>query len=261
MQPTIFNVGPFIVSTMWIFVIAAIFVFTRLLAKSIQKRREDFKLLYENSSFIIICFILGARVVHVIANTSYYFYEINLKSILGVLAFWDKGFSFWGGILFALIALRHITKKHGESFKKWMDYIIGPFLYSMPIIYIGKFFDGMGYGSKTDLPIGIAFENLDIAIISPVHPVQIYGALLFCISIFATKIYFERKKEDLGIQGFKATFIIMLISISIFIENLFRGDPALTLFNLRIHLYLSFIAAVASCIYLRQLKKHSNGNQ
>ncbi|MDP4008443.1 MAG: prolipoprotein diacylglyceryl transferase [Candidatus Peregrinibacteria bacterium] len=261
MYPTLFEIGPFIISTIWIFIIAGFFIFIQLLIKSLQKKRDDFKLLYENSSFIIISFIIGARIVHVISNASYYFYEINLRSIFSIFAFWDKGFSFWGGLLSSVIALLYITRKNKESFKKWMDYVMGPFLYALPVVYIGKLFDGIGYGSKTDLPIGIAFKNMDIPIISPVHPTQIYGTVLFCISIFITREYFKRKKEDLRIQGFKATFIIMLISTSLFIENIFRGDTINTIFNISITLYLSFIITAASCIYLRQLKKQAHGNQ
>lgn len=261
MYPTLFKIGPFIVSTIWIFIIIGVFIFVQLLIKSIQKKRDDFKLLYENSSFIMISFVIGSRIIHIIANASYYFYEINLRSIFSIFAFWDKGFSFWGGLLSALIALLYTTRKNKESFKKWMDYVTEPFLYALPVVYIGKFFDGIGYGSKTDLPIGIAFKNMDIPIISPVHPTQIYGTILFCISIYITKIYFKKRKEDLKIQGFKATFIIMLISISSSIENIFRGDILLTLFNINITLYLSFIIAITSCIYLKQLKKQAHGHK
>lgn len=261
MYPTLFKIGPFIVSTIWIFIIAGVFVFTKLLIKGIQKKRDDFKLLYENSSFMILSFVIGARAMHVLVNSDYYFYEINLRTALGIFAFWDKGFSFWGGILTGLLALHHVTKKNKEPFKKWMDYIMGPFLYTLPIIYVGKFFDGLGYGAKTDLPIGIAFKNMDIAIISPVHPTQLYGTALFLIAILITKKYFENRKEDLEIQGYRATFIIMLISISTFIENIFRGEAAIKIFDIRIHLYLSFIAGVASCIYLIALRKHKYGNK
>lgn len=261
MYPTLFNAGPFIVSTIWIFIIIGIFVFTKSLIKSIQKKRDDFKFLYENGSFIILCFIIGARIFHVVMNASYYFYELNIRSIFGIFAFWDKGFSFWGGLGAGLLALLHATGKNKESFKKWMDYIMGPFLYALPIIYIGKFFDGIGYGRETELPIGIAFENMDIAIISPVHPTQLYGALLFGIAILITNKYFEIRKERLNIEGFKATFIILLLSTSLFIENLFRGDLALKIFDVRIHLYLSFIMIVASGIYLRHLKNKSHGTK
>lgn len=261
MYPTLFNIGPLIISTIWIFIIIAVFVFTISLIKSIQKKRDDFKLLYEHSTFIIICFILGARFFHIVANVNYYFDAGNVKSIFGIFAFWDKGFSFWGGVLASLLGLLHITRKNKESFRKWMDYIAGPFLYALPIIYVGKFFDGLGYGAKTDLPIGIAFKNMDIAIISPVHPTQIYGTLLLCAVILFTKKYFEKKKELLEINGFKATFIVMLISVSLFVENLFRGDPALKIFDIRIHLYLSFIVIVVSGIYLARLKNKSHGNR
>ncbi len=255
MYPTLFKIGPFVISTIWIFLCLGVYVFIKLLIKSIQKKRGDFKFLYENSTFFILSFIIGARITYVIANLPSYFYEINLQSFFQVFAFWDQGFSFWGGLIFILAAIYWKTRSGKESFKKWVDYLSEPFLYALPIAYIGKFFDGIGYGSKTDLPIGIAFENMDVAIISRVHPTQVYGALLFLLAIFVTKKYFEKKPELTRIPGYKAAFIIAIISTGIFIENLFRGDPTVEIFGIRGILYLSFVITAASLIYLKRLKK------
>ena len=255
MYPTLFTIGPFVIATIWIFLIASTYIFTRLLIKSMQKKRDDFKFLYENSSFFIISFIIGARVTYIITNTSYYFYDFNLHSVFQIFAFWDKGMSFWGGLIFIFIALFLRTRKEKESFKKWMDYISEPFLYALPIAYIGKFFDGMGYGAKTDLPFGIAFKNMNVAIIAPVHPTQLYGALLFMVGILITRKYFKRNADLIKVPGYKTTFIIGVISTSIFIENIFRGDPTIMIFGIRATLYLSFILTATSCISLIRLKK------
>ena len=180
-----------------------------MLIKSIQKKRGDFKFLYANSSFLIISFIIGARLTYVVANARYYMYDLPQ-----IFALWDKGLSFWGGLILTLAGLFFKTRVHKESFNKWMDYLAEPFLYALPIAYIGKFFDGMGYGAKTDLPLGIAFKNMDVAIISPVHPTQLYGAVLMTIGILITRTYFKKYPEHTKIPGYKATWIIAVIAIA-----------------------------------------------
>lgn len=255
MHPTIFKLGPFVFSTIWIFVLISVYVFLKLLVRSIQKKREDFKFLYENSTFLIIWFIIGARVSHIGANMSYYFYDISLQSFFSLFAIWDKGFSFWGGLIFALLAMYYATRKHKESFTKWADYIAEPFLYALPISYIGKFFDGMGYGSKTDLPIGIAFKNMNVAIISPVHPTQLYGAAMLVAVIFGVRHLNKTRPDLMKISGMRTSVVVGLIAATLFIEHWFRGDPTLTIFGIRFTIYLSFIIAVACGINIRKLTR------
>ncbi len=251
MYPTLFTFGPLTLSTLWIFIILGTYVFLKFFIKNIQKHRGDFKFVYEESTFLLISFIVGARLTSVIGNIGDYIQDLG--SFLHIFAIWDKGFSFWGGMIVTLLALRYKTKQVKEPFKKWMDYLCEPFLYAMPIVAIGRFFDGAGYGSKTDLPFGVSFINMDVAIVTPVHPVQLYSALLFCLVIFIVRRWNIRYKEYAEYDGAKASLVICLSSLAIFIENLFRGDPSLEIFGIRIGLFIASAVAAASAYYLYKL--------
>ncbi|MBT6068817.1 hypothetical protein HOG48_03605 [Candidatus Peregrinibacteria bacterium] len=256
MYPTLFKIGPFVFGTIWIFVGISVYVFLKLLVKAIQKNRGDFKFLYQNSTALIIGFFIGARFTHVATNFSYYFYDFSLHSFLSTFTIWDKGFSFWGGLITVLFMIYMKTRTRKESFKKWMDYMTEPFLYALPIAYLGKFLDGMGYGTKTDLPIGIAFKNMNVSIIDPVHPTQIYSMTLLIIAILIFRHVQKSKPKLRQIKGARSSFAIGLISTILLIEHLFRGDPTVEIFNVRAGVYISLVIAIASWIYLiKNIKK------
>lgn len=254
MFPILFTIGPFAVSTMWVFILASVYIFTRILVKNLHKKRDDFKFIYNEIISLLIILIVGARIGYVAQNLSAF--TEGFYGFLHIFAIWDNGFSFITGLIFMLIALYFKTKEYEESFKKWLDNLTEAYLYITPLIAIGKFFDGVAYGAKTDLPIGISFNNMNVAIMTPVHPTQIYSALLLTMSILLTRYYFKKYPDRAVIDGSKASLIIGLIAISTFIEELFRGDPTIEIYGIRFAIIGSLIISLLSLRFHSKIINH-----
>lgn len=254
MYPTFIQFGPISISSLWIITIICIYIFIRVISRHLHKKRDDFKFLYDNSTFLLITAIVGARLGYVILHINSF--TENFSNLLYIFAIWDQGFSFMGGIIALLIGLYYKSKKSNESFAKWTDYLSYPFLIIMPLVEIGKFLDGSGYGRQTELPIGVTFTNMDVAIVTPVHPVQLYSAVLYIAGIVMMRWMKHNKKEMFEREGLESSIIICIVSVIILIGSLFRGDDTIEIVFVRIDTVLALIAS----IYAFKLFKKLNTN-
>ena len=89
-------------------------------------------------------------------------------------------------------------------------------------IHLGHFFNGTHYGKPTELPWGISFDTFNIPFITPIHPVQIYSALITFV-IFSLSMSYVKRIHLSGIVG---AFAIMLYSLSAFGIDFLHGLPS-----------------------------------
>ena len=258
MFPVIFQIGPIIIYSLWLFTgiafIFSVFVFTSLA----KMKRLQLNFIYTNSINILVFGLIGARIAFVIENYYLYFPDLGLNSWLGVFYFWDKGLSFPGGIIGIALSLIYYSMKHKEQTKKWLDILAISTISGLIIGNIGRFLDGSSYGRETNLPWGVLFESPSIKYAVPIHPTQLYAAL-YSLMIAGVLFFFFAKTT------FKAG-AIALIGISsfffmIFLEGFVRGDDVELLFGIRIEQCISIlvliIAAGSYIIYRYNIKRNS----
>lgn len=149
---------------------------------------------------------------------------------LSFLRIWDKGLSFWGGLTGFLIAFWFIMKKEGEPIKRWLDIIAESVLAGLALGTIGVFLDGIAHGRETSLPWGMIFQNVKYAV--PIHPTQLY-ALIYILGILTAVKVLKRKKAlgrpDEDGKIFELT--VFLMSLFRFLEEFFRGDDVIMIFD------------------------------
>jgi len=200
---------------------------------------------------LILVTILGARIFGIIENFDYYFTDFNQEKILDLLAIWDKNLNFWGAIGMFLIYFYLLCKRDDQNFFRWLDILVPVIITGIGIGSLGAFFDGMNYGNETNMPWGVNFESPIVKYAVPIHPTQIY-AFLYC-TILAIVLFLlprAKKLKDINLPGAIGLLGISSYSFLQFIEEFFRGDDALTIFDIRISQIASLIVAILAGIFL-----------
>jgi phosphatidylglycerol---prolipoprotein diacylglyceryl transferase len=255
MFPVIFQIGPIIVYSLWLFTGIA-FVFGVFVFSSLAKmKRLQMNFIYNKSINIFLFGLIFARIFFVVENYTIYFSDLSLNSILSVFYIWDKGLSFVGGILGVALSLIYYTWKEKDQTKKWLDILTISTISGLIIGHIGRFLDGSSYGRETDLPWGILFESPSIKYAVPIHPTQLYAALYSLIIAGILFIFFSKTK-------FKAGFIALIGLVSylvmVFLEGFLRGDDTIMFLNLRIEQLFALITILivsGTCLFYRYNRK------
>ena len=178
--------------------------------------------------------ILGARTVYV---TTYWKEQFAGQPLTEIFAIWHGGLVYYGGLIGAAVGGFIYIRWKKMPLWKTADVFAPSIALGSVFGRIGCLLNGCCYGRACDLPWAITFTNSQAHELSgtpldvPVHPTEIYDALLnLALYIFLAWL-FRRKKFD-G-QVF-ATFLICY-SITRSIVEYFRGDYS----NLHYHLGLT----------------------
>ncbi len=145
--------------------------------------------------FAIIFAILGARLLHVFVNWSYY-----SENPLYIFAFRRGGLAIQGAILGGVLALLVFCRIRKLDFWLWADIVAPGLLLGQAIGRWGNFFNQEAFGMPTDLPwaIYIKPENrpFDYASYEYFHPTFLYESIanfaLFILLVIMHRFYRNR---------------------------------------------------------------------
>ncbi len=230
-DPVIFQVGPLQVRWYGLMYVLG-FAATLLLVKH-QIKKFGFKELdvhFENLNLVlIISLVLGGRLGYVLFyNLPYY-----LKHPLEILATWQGGMSFHGGMLGLIAGVFIFCKKNKLDFWRVIDVYTVTIPIGLGLGRIGNFINAELYGRVTDVPWGMIFPGGGPF---PRHPSQLYEALLEGLILFIVLWVLKEKQNPpssawpYGSMG--AFFLVFYGIFRIFVE-FFREPDA----------HLGFIAA------------------
>jgi phosphatidylglycerol:prolipoprotein diacylglycerol transferase len=124
--------------------------------------------------------VLGGRLGYVL----FYKPEYYLQHPLEVLAVWQGGMAFHGGLLGVLVACAVFAHRHRLSFLQLMDFVAPLVPPGLAAGRLGNFINGELWGRASDLPWAMVFPQSGTAIAR--HPSQLYqfageGLLLFVL--------------------------------------------------------------------------------
>ncbi len=148
-----------------------------------QKAYDDF----------IIWAVLGIMVGGRLGYVLFYGLEFFLKNPSQILAVWNGGMSFHGGLLGAMVAAWLMCRRYKMRFLSFMDLCACVTPIGLFFGRIANFINGELYGRPTDVPWAVIFPDDPFAR----HPSQLYeagleGILLFFIMLIA----FRSKLRD-----------------------------------------------------------------
>ena len=199
---------------------------------TLRARREKIpgECIADITLWLMIGSIVGARIVYV---ATYWKEQFADQPFPEIFAIWHGGLVYYGGLIGATIA--GMIYIHWKKLPLWKTADV-----FAPSIALGSFFgragcllNGCCYGRPTDLPWAISFpaDNPLHPPTYPVHPTEIYDALLNLFLYFGLAWLFRHKKFDGQIF---ATYLLCYSVTRSFVEY-FRGDYS----NLHYHLGLT----------------------
>lgn len=223
-DPAIFSIGP--LQVRWYGLMYVLGFAATLLLVKYQIKKFSFKELgvhFENLNLVlIISLVLGGRLGYVLFyNLPYY-----LKHPLEILATWQGGMSFHGGMLGLIIGAVIFCRKNRLDFWRVIDLYGVTIPIGLGLGRIGNFINAELYGRITDVPWGMIFPGGGPY---PRHPSQLYEAFLEGVVLFLI-LWFLKEKQNppsaswpYGSMG--AFFLILYGVFRIFVE-FFREPDA-----------------------------------
>src|ERR1043166_9820719 len=181
--------------------------------------------------WLILGAILGARTLYVI---TFWREEFSGQSPLEVLMVWRGGLVYYGGLIGASLSFILFTRLKKLPLWKGADILTPSIALGYVFGRIGCLMNGCCFGRPCDLPWAIRFPNQSFAwkhqyslgLVGasdrslPVHPTQIYEALLN-LGLYGALAWLHRRKKFDG-QVF-ATYLVCYAVLRSFVE-MFRGD-------------------------------------
>lgn len=141
--------------------------------------------------FIAMGVILGGRLGYVVFyNLSYY-----LEHPAGILALWDGGMSFHGGVLGVIVAMWLYGRRTARSFLAVSDFTVLLIPPGLLFGRIGNFINQELWGRPTDLPWGVLFQTMPD---HPRHPSQLYEAGLEGLLLFVLLWWYASRARAAG---------------------------------------------------------------
>ncbi|MFA5097142.1 MAG: prolipoprotein diacylglyceryl transferase [Candidatus Margulisiibacteriota bacterium] len=187
MHPVLFAVGPVMVYS-WGFMVAIAFAAGILVAlQRAKKEGISVDTVLDICVQVMLASIIGARLFYVIG-----FPDEFTSAPLRVLAFWEGGMVFYGGLIFAAAALFYSANKHRLSALKCLDIASLSAAIGYSIGRIGCFLRGCCSGVECSLPWAVRFPGEELF----VHPTQLYSSLAGLVLFLVLISIYDRKKYD-----------------------------------------------------------------
>lgn len=206
--------------------------------------------------WIVLGSVIGARIYYVVQNDFYSY----LQEPWRILAVWEGGLAFFGGLLGATLAAYLYARRQHLAFSRIADLFAPAIPIGAAIGRISCGLAGMDYGTPTQLPWGVVYTNpnsyapLDGI---PRHPDQYYE-LIGDLLIAGILIKLRGKLPNGGL------FLVYLFSFSILRFFIFfvRGSVDPVAFGLKnAQLTALAILAVAIPLLMNTLKQNRRNTQ
>lgn len=204
-DPVLVEFGPFAVRWYGLAYVAG-FLVAALILRSLAKR-WDVKLTDDDLLDIVLVAILGLVVGARIGYVLIYGAGAYWDDPLSILAFWDGGMSFHGGLAGILLAGWWIARRTGIEPLRLFD--LGAVGAPLGIFFgrLANFVNGELWGRPTDAPWGMVFPGAGPM---PRHPSQLYEAVLEGLVIFMVLWLLARKKRP---AGFHLGMLLVLYAV------------------------------------------------
>ncbi len=157
---------------------------------SLTQRDLDDLLFYS-----VLGVVLGGRLGYVLFYKPGYY----LSHPLEILAVWQGGMSFHGGLLGVLVAMALFARLRGKRFLEIGDFVATLVPLGLAAGRMGNFINGELWGRATSAPWGMIFPQAGDA--TPRHPSQLYELGLEGLLLFAIVWVFARKPRPVGQVG------------------------------------------------------------
>ena len=245
MHPIIAKIGPLYIYSYGLMV-AIGFAAATLLA---YKHANDFGINKERvidlGIVMLICGIIGARIVYIALNFQYY-----IRNPMEIINLTKGGLVWYGAFIFGMIAAAWFVKKNKINFWNVADLFAPYIALAQAFGRIGCFLNGCCYGSAvpSSLLLSVVFPAESISR----YPTQIFSAIALLLIFVILRIWQKRRHFNGEIfLGYG-----LLYSMKRFGVEFFRGDNPKIIYGLTISQLISVaIFIVCSILFIYRYLK------
>lgn len=182
-DPVAIAIGPIVIRWYALAYVAGLvagWIYARRLVANTSLWRErpgDPALIDDLLVWIAFGVIIGGRLVYVIFYNPAYF----LAHPLEIVAIWQGGMAFHGGLIGAATAIAFYARRYGVPVLSYFDVAAAAAPIGLFFGRIANFINGELWGRPTDLPWAVIFPHAGP---EPRHPSQLYEAALEGILLF-----------------------------------------------------------------------------
>jgi phosphatidylglycerol---prolipoprotein diacylglyceryl transferase len=210
LDPIAFQIGPLAVrwyALAYLFgvLLGAAYGYTLLRREDLWKDGKppfEAPAIWDFAFWAIIGIVVGGRIGYVL----FYNLPSYAANPIEIIAVWDGGMSFHGGLAGLMLAIALFTRAKGGSILSGMDLLGCISTIGLLLGRVANFINGELYGTPTSLPWGVVFPNDPVQV--PRHPSQLYealleGVVLFVVIRIATHRFFALRRPGFvaGIFG------------------------------------------------------------
>ena len=230
MFPILVKIGPLTIHTYGFTMAVGVALGLWFIYAQAKKAGLDANRLMDAAFYTIIVSLIGAKLILFISNISYY---VAYPKELFALA--RSGGVFQGGLTFGIVyALWYFRRKKIPTWPT-ADLIAPALALGHGFGRLGCFSAGCCYGSECALPWAAVFKNeyaanlTGVHLNTPLHPVQLYEAILNFLNFGILYVILKKKKFD----GQVFAFYFINYSVIRFFTEYFRGDHSDKIFFIR----------------------------
>jgi len=221
MHPILIKIGPLAVHTYGFLMALGVTLGLWFLYRQAKKQGLPAPRLLDAAFYILIISIIGAKLILLIGNFSYY--TSSPKELFSLAR---SGGVFQGGLAFGVVFALWYFHKYKLPTWKVADIFAPGLALGHAFGRIGCFMAGCCYGTECRLPWRVVFtdpyssELTGVPLQKAIHPVQLYEAVLNFLNFLVLYFILRRKKFD----GQVFSFYIMNYSVIRYFTEFFRGD-------------------------------------
>lgn len=221
MLPKIFQVGDFFLPTYGVMValgfLAALWLTGRLARKSGINPDKVTNL----GVYVALAGLVGAKLLMFVVDFDYY--RKNPSEIISISTL-QAGGIFYGGLILALAAGVFFMRRDRLPVAKTLDCFAPALALGQAIGRLGCFAAGCCWGTECDRSWAVTFRNPEanrltgVQLMVPLHPTQIYEAILYILVFAITYWRFHKQHTPGTIMG----WYLVLAASSRFVVEFFR---------------------------------------
>ena len=234
MFPELVSIGTFTIHTYGILVALGILAGVSLMEYLHRRAGGEPGRIVDMSLIIVLSGLVGARIVFVIVNFSYY-----ADNPFEILMLWKGGLVFYGGLIGGAAALLACGYFYRLPLRSTLDAGAAGVSIGHAFGRLGCFAAGCCYGRLSDLPWSVTFTHprcLAVEVLNKaVHPAQLYS-FFFLAALTAFLVWLHGRRR---FPGQVAAVYLILYSLFRFVVEFWRGDPRGTLEILGVTLAVS----------------------
>jgi phosphatidylglycerol---prolipoprotein diacylglyceryl transferase len=191
-NPEIIRIGPIAVRWYGLMYVAGFAI--ALILGNKRAAKKDSRLKPDNFSNLLFYVILGLMIGGRLGYVLFYDAGNYLSHPLEILAVWNGGMSFHGGLIGVICAVALFSYRYKFNLLDVADFLAPLAPPGLFAGRIGNFINGELYGRQSDMPWAMVFNSPEAGGIAR-HPSQLYEACLEGIVLFTILWIFSSKKR------------------------------------------------------------------